>query len=292
MRRTRVTSDGVELNVYDWRSGAGDEQPLLCIHGITGNGRAYDAIAAALAGDWAVIAPDLRGRGQSDKPHGPFGAPVHARDMLAVLDALDLASVAVAGWSLGGVIALHLAAMHPERVTSLVLLDPPLTGGTDKSRESLGRTKDRLLRTYPDMQTALASMRDSRLLMGYWDEHAAAFAHADLLTLPDGTIGHSMSIDTLNAEWAAAAHNPPLTSIIPRVTCPVLLLRAPDTLFQPGDELLTKEDAERAVRLFHDARTLDIPGTNHFTITLGHPTGTFAAMREFLGTTGGRLRVA
>jgi pimeloyl-ACP methyl ester carboxylesterase len=286
MRQVRVAGAGVDLNVIDWREdGApGAETPVLfCIHGITANARAFDPIATALAGEWAVIAPDLRGRGQSDKPDGPYGVPVHVRDMVAVLDALGLESVAVAGWSLGAVIGLHLAAQHPHRVTRLILLDPPLTAVNDRARESLGRLQNRLAHTYPDMDTAIATMRSSALFMGQWDGAAETYVRADLQQQADGTVGHSMRMDTLQAEWAAAEQNPPLATILPSVTCPVLLLRATDTLFQPGDELLTREDAARAARLFPNARTLDIPGTNHYTITLGQPVATIAAMREFLG---------
>jgi pimeloyl-ACP methyl ester carboxylesterase len=280
MRQQRVNAHGIGINVVDWREGS--QQALFCIHGITANARAFDAIATALAPEIGVIAPDLRGRGDSDKPDGPYGVRTHASDMLAVLDALRLERVTIAGWSLGSLIGLHLAAAQPERVERLILLDPPLIALRDEARESLGRLQGRLSRTYPDMDTAIATMRATPLLGGVWDEAAEAYVRADLEQLPDGSVRHRMRIETLNAEWAAMEHDPPLTKIFPNVSCPTLILRATDTLFQPGDELLTPDDASRAARLLRNGQTRDIPGTNHYTITLGTSEGTVAAIREIL----------
>ena len=71
--------NGVRLH---YRETFGERGPLLCLHGITPNARAWDALAAELAPDYRVLAPDLRGRGESDKPDGsssPNREPVQGR---------------------------------------------------------------------------------------------------------------------------------------------------------------------------------------------------------------------
>jgi pimeloyl-ACP methyl ester carboxylesterase len=279
VRRVQARSGDISVNVIDWRA-SDNATPLLAIHGITANARAFDGLAAALGPAIGLVAPDLRGRGESDKPDGPYGVPAHVTDMVAVLDALGLDAVAVAGWSLGALVGLHLAATHPERVTRLILLDPPIAPIRDTARESLGRVQGRLANHYTSLAVGVERSRSSPALGGQWDAALEAFVRADLEELPDGTARHRMP--DIVRERERAARVPPLTAIIPNVACPVLILRATDTLYQPGDELLTAGDAARAARLFSDARTIDIPGTNHYTIVLGAPAATVAAMAAFL----------
>jgi pimeloyl-ACP methyl ester carboxylesterase len=72
-----------------------------------------------LADRFALIAPDLRGFGDSDKPDGPFGADAHAADMLALLDALGIARAGVVGHDVGGAVMQPLARRAPERCVGL-----------------------------------------------------------------------------------------------------------------------------------------------------------------------------
>jgi pimeloyl-ACP methyl ester carboxylesterase len=166
-------------------------------------------------------------------------------------------------------------------VAWLLLLDPPLVALSQQATDSLGRFQGRLGRTYPSMDAAIDAARASGVL-GSWSDAVEAYVRADLQVLPDGRVGHRMRPDTLEQERPQDGRIPPLTAIVQRVTCPVLILRATDTLFQPGDEVLTADAAAQAARVFADADCLDIPGTNHYTIALGYPTGTIAAIRGFV----------
>lgn len=97
--------------------------PVLAVHGVTGHGGRWRALAGAELPDAAVLAPDLRGHG-----HSPWAPPWtverHVADLVAVLDAAGVDRAVVVGHSFGGLLALHLAAAAPERVAALVLLDP------------------------------------------------------------------------------------------------------------------------------------------------------------------------
>lgn len=115
----RVPGD-VELAI--WHSGDGPE-PVICLHGITAQHRAFTTAARILEGDQALVAVDLRGRGDSDKPDSGYGLEAHASDIIRVLDHLGLERATIAGHSMGGFVALQTALTHPERVRSLVLLD-------------------------------------------------------------------------------------------------------------------------------------------------------------------------
>jgi pimeloyl-ACP methyl ester carboxylesterase len=275
-----IQTGKIGLHLVDWQEGPEDRTTLLCIHGVTANARAFDGIATALLPDIRSIAVDLAGRGQSDHPQHSYGVPEHVEDMVAVLNALRLDAVAVAGWSLGSLVAMHLAATHPQRVDRLILLDPPLAPLNELTLESLGRGWKRLGRSYPDMNAAIAAWRESPILPATWDAPVEAFVRADLLEHSNGTVGHR--IDARVLTWEREARVPPLSCVIPNITCPTLILRATDALYVEGDQLLSAADAERARRLFSNATTIDIPGTNHYTITLGTPESMIDAIRDFL----------
>jgi len=78
---------------------------------------------ARLADRYRLIAPDLRGFGESDKPDGPFGAQDHAADVLALLDALGIERVGVIGHDVGGAAMQPLARRAPERLVGLFFFD-------------------------------------------------------------------------------------------------------------------------------------------------------------------------
>jgi 2-succinyl-6-hydroxy-2,4-cyclohexadiene-1-carboxylate synthase len=112
--------NGVEFHVE--RDSA--RQPaLLLLHGFTGSTRAWDAPRPSLAARAGVVALDLIGHGASAAPADPerYSFDWAARDLAALLDALDLAQVDLLGYSLGGRLALHFALQHPHRVRRLIL---------------------------------------------------------------------------------------------------------------------------------------------------------------------------
>ena len=295
VQRLAATDAGIQLQVVTWgdvASPAPGATAVLAIHGVTANARAFDGIAGALAPERPVVAFDLRGRGGSDVPTADpalFGPERHVRDAIHVLDALGLAQVDVIGWSLGAAIGLCLAARHPERVRSLALLDPGLTESSELARASLATVQQRLTRQYSSMDAALEMLRNGPALAGCDADAIAAFLRADLQEDADGsgTVRHVMTLETLTAERESA--RPALTALVPLIECPVLILRATDPLLTPGDNLLSAEDAARAVTLFRrgngtasQAQTMDIAGTNHYTIALGIPQGTIAALQGFM----------
>src|ERR1700737_3165409 len=87
MEHLRVSTNGAAFHVA--RTGQG--KPLLLLHGWPEFWLTWEPVMARLAGRFTLIAPDLRGFGDSDKPDGPFGPDQHATDMRALMDALGIA---------------------------------------------------------------------------------------------------------------------------------------------------------------------------------------------------------
>lgn len=114
-------SDGVRIRYLDL--GEGDAVVLL--HGFALSAEANWALTGLLSSlpqEYRMLAPDQRGHGRSDKPHDPeaYGL-AFVEDVIRLLDALEIEKAHVVGYSMGGGIALRLAADHPDRVRSVVL---------------------------------------------------------------------------------------------------------------------------------------------------------------------------
>jgi len=120
----RIATAGHEIAYCE----AGVGPPLVCLHGLGGTKASFLPTLAALAPEGnRVIAIDLPGFGDSDKPHAaPFDAPWYADVVTGVLDAFGLETASFAGNSMGGRIALELGMCDAERVDRLVLLAPAL----------------------------------------------------------------------------------------------------------------------------------------------------------------------
>jgi pimeloyl-ACP methyl ester carboxylesterase len=103
------------------RTGTG--KPLLLLHGWPEFWLTWEPVMTRLAGRHTLIAPDLRGFGDSDKPPGPYGPDQHAADMLALMDALGVRRFGVAGHDVGGAAMQPLARTAPERLAGLFFFD-------------------------------------------------------------------------------------------------------------------------------------------------------------------------
>jgi len=111
----------MRLSYVDW----GNEQAplLLLIHGSRDHGRSWDWTAEALCADWHVVAIDLRGHGDSAwSPEGRYDIPCHVHDVAQLMDHLG-GPATIMGHSLGAHIALRYAALYPDRVDKLILVE-------------------------------------------------------------------------------------------------------------------------------------------------------------------------
>ena len=116
---TIETGDGASLHVVV----AGHGPPILLLHGWPEFWLTWEPVMARLADRFTLIAPDLRGFGDSSKPEGPFGPAEHAADMVALIDALGFERVGVVGHDVGGAVMQALARQAPARLAGLFFFD-------------------------------------------------------------------------------------------------------------------------------------------------------------------------
>jgi pimeloyl-ACP methyl ester carboxylesterase len=135
---------------------AGSGPVLVLVHGITSSSATWGRVMPYLARRFTVIAPDLAGHGESDKPRGDYSLGAHASGVRDLLLALGHEQASFVGHSLGGGIVMQLSYQFPERCERLVLVD---SGG-------LGREVSLLLRaaTLPGSELVLPFLAATRLL--------------------------------------------------------------------------------------------------------------------------------
>jgi pimeloyl-ACP methyl ester carboxylesterase len=161
MKRSTITYESADgtLNLHaelverDPVERDGAPLSVLCLHGLTRNGRDFESLVTHLSHRYRVITADQRGRGLSARDPNPanYQVAVYARDMARLLEHLEIERVVLIGTSMGGIISMVLAATQPERVRGIVLNDigPEIpASGLNRLRQSLSLAAD--VRTWAD----------------------------------------------------------------------------------------------------------------------------------------------
>lgn len=150
------STDGLKLYAADY--GPADA-PLtaLCMHGLTRNHKDFEPMIARLDILCRYISVDVRGRGLSDRdPNKAYTPDVYARDMITLLDTLGLQKVVLIGTSMGGLMAMLMAAVAKERIQGVVLNDVGPVVNVDGLKRIAGYTSG--VRSFPDWQSAAGAI--------------------------------------------------------------------------------------------------------------------------------------
>lgn len=157
--------DGLRLHYRDY-PGRSDRPPVICLPGLTRNARDFDRLAARLAGQWRVICPDLRGRGDSAyaKDSATYAPLQYVDDIEALLEDAGIERIVAIGTSLGGLLTAILAIKQPGLLAGAVLNDigPVIEpAGLDRIRDYVGQG-----RSFPTWMHAARALAET---------HGAAF---------------------------------------------------------------------------------------------------------------------
>lgn len=268
-----------EVELAVWRSGSGAD-PILCLHGITAQHRAFNALARTLAPSRSLVGVDLRGRGDSDKPDSGYGLEAHASDVVRVLDHLGFQDAVICGHSMGGFVALKAALSHPHRVRALVLLD----GGwprvevspgemSEEQKQEAAAIEEGLERAFRRLDMTFESPReyldfwfpDQGLTMEDLPPDLADYYLYDLEEVEGGYRPKASRV-------AAEAYSPSVSSTSPAaeemrgVGCPVALVRASQGFFPGSDPLISDEVRDMMAGPLDIRTEILLEGANHYTM--------------------------
>ncbi len=254
-----VSPSGLHRMAYTEWGDPANPRVLVCVHGLTRNGRDFDMLARALSSHYRVICPDVVGRGKSSRLRDPaaYAIPQYVADMVTLIARLGVDSVDWLGTSMGGLIGMTLAGMEGTPIRRLVLNDV----GPVITVESLQR-----LATYvgvdplfPDFATALAYIRLVCAPFGQLDDGQWwQLAEHTVAQRVDGQWG--FVYDPRIAEPFKAAfidRDIEMWPLYEAIRCPVLAIRG------EVSDLLTREVWQAMGARGPRAVLAEIPGVGH-----------------------------
>jgi pimeloyl-ACP methyl ester carboxylesterase len=233
---------------------------LICVHGLSRQGRDFDALALALAAQgYRVICPDLVGRGRSGRLADPddYALPQYAVDMTMLIARLGAEEVDWIGTSLGGLVGMVLAGMPESPIRRLVINDI----GPYLPWAALRRIGDNVLaapREFPDLKTAEAYFREVHAPFGALsDEDWRHLTEHSLVRGADGRYAMHFDPGIAEAFRPGRVYNVSMWGYWDAIRCPVLVLHGVES-----DLLLPETAAEMAAR-GPRAEVVDIEGCGH-----------------------------
>lgn len=284
---TCLDATGLHRMAYwEWAGPSADAPVLVCVHGLSRQGRDFDALARVLSGRYRVVCPDVVGRGRSDwlRQPGGYQIPSYVSDMVALLARLDVEQVDWVGTSMGGLIGLGLASLpRPEGALSpirrLVLNDV----GPAIRYEALQRIGGYLgkVQRFTSLDEGAGYLRSISEGFGPHSEAEWLALSEPLFREEDG--GWKLRYDPAIAlpfaavtPEIAAAGEAMLWGAYDALRCPTLLIRGAES------DLLSAETARAMTQRGPGARLVELPGVGHAP-TLIHD-DQIAIVRDFLST--------
>lgn len=259
-----------------WGFWPGRGRTVVALHGITAQYANFVGVAERMEGRRPLLALDLRGRGGSTKPDGPYGMSTHAADVAAAMKAFAIGPSVVVGHSMGAFVATALAAEHPEAVSALVLVDgglplepPPGIPPEQVLDIALSAQVERLSRTFASPEDYLAFWRALPPFSGgRWNRWVEDYLRKDLAGA-DHCYRPQAFEQAVRADFLDCADAERIRARLASLKVPVLLLRASEG-FNPGDPpLCSDETVARESALVADFRDRVLHGCTHYTIALG-----------------------
>jgi pimeloyl-ACP methyl ester carboxylesterase len=277
-------SQRLRLHFVEW--GASDAPPLVLLHGGRDHCRSWDWVAQELRHDWRVIAPDLRGHGDSAwSPDGDYSMQAFIYDLAQIVHQMKLAPLTIVAHSLGGAIALRYAGLYPDHVRKLVAIEglgpsPRMLAERDATPvqkrlrrwiEERRAAAARAPKRYATIEEALARMKAENAYLS--DEQAKHLTLHGVTQNEDGT--YSWKFDNyvrifppvdipqadIEALWAA-------------ITCPTLLCYGEDSW-------ASNPEKDGRAKHFKDARVMVFKDAAHW-VHHDQFTAFMATLRDFL----------
>ena len=260
-------SQRLRLHYIDW--GNPTAPPLLLVHGGRDHCRNWDFVAERLRDRYHIIAPDLRGHGDSQwAPGGSYPMASFIYDLAQLIESLKLAPVTIIAHSLGGMISLRYAGVFPDKVKRVVAIEGLGISPKMQAERNAKSYSERLAywvaeqrglagrspRKYASIEEAVARMRAENKHLN--ETQAVHLTRFGVNQNEDGTF--SWKFDNYLRSWPPSdmtvAESEHLWS---RITCPALLLYG-------GDSWASNPEKDGRARHFNTARVVTIPGASHW----------------------------
>jgi pimeloyl-ACP methyl ester carboxylesterase len=267
-----VELGGMNFHYLDW--GGPDAPPVLMLHGMAQSAHTWDFSALALSDRYRVLALDQRGHGDSDwAPDGDYSLDAHLGDIASFVEAMDLRGLVMVGLSMGGRNAFSFAALHPELVRALVIVDiAPRSGrsGASAIRTFIERVDE--LDTFEEFVERVKGYNPRRSR----EQIRGSLAH-NLKRLPSGrwTWKYDKALRSPSRPQPGPGFVERQWDYIERIECPTLVVRG------AYSKVLTQEIAEETVRRLRHGELAVVDDAGHL-VPGDNPPGFIRALGDFL----------
>jgi pimeloyl-ACP methyl ester carboxylesterase len=230
---------------------------VLCVHGLTRNGRDFDTLAEVLSRRYRVVCPDVVGRGKSEwlSHAADYAYPLYLSDMTALIARLDVAEIDLVGTSMGGLIGMMLAAQPGTPIRRLVVNDiGPLIAkeGLERIASYVGEDP-----SFADEAAVEAYLRTIAASFGQLtDAQWRHLAEHGVRRKPDGSLGRAYDPRIADA-FKNVTGDIDLWPVWDAIRCPTLVLRGAES------DLLRPADAAAMQQRGPKARLVEFPGIGH-----------------------------
>lgn len=261
------------MHYTEWGE-ADNPRVLVCVHGLTRNGRDFDEFAQAMAKDYRVLCPDVVGRGKSDwlTHEEDYGYPLYCSDMAALIARSGAQSVDWVGTSMGGIIGMVMASQPRTPVRRFVINDV----GPLIPKSALGR-----LKKYVGKDPRFTSLDEAEMYVRMVSEPFGALTdpqwrhltQTSVRTHDDGSIGLVYDPAIAHA-FSGPGTDVDLWMYWDPIRCPTLVLRGADS------DLLLHETAQEMTRRGPKAKLVEFPDVGHAPMLMS--SDQIEVVREFL----------
>jgi esterase len=244
------------LHYLEW--GEADAPDIVCVHGYTGSADAFNALGRHFEDRFHIIAPDVRGHGESGwSAAGAYGYADQAGDLAAFVDRLGLERFVLIGTSMGGIIAMAYAVEHGARLLGLVINDigPEAEAGTQRITQMVGSRPEE----FATLEDAMAYRREmSPIVAGRNPEDQRELALGVLRQRADGRWGWKMDPAYIRQR---VERGPPARPLLwpglSDVSCPTLVVWGTES------DVLSEAQARRMEEVLPDGELVAVPGVGH-----------------------------
>lgn len=260
----RIPLNDIELALHE----AGTGRPVLLVHGFPLNHHMWDAQVAALSASHRVLAPDLRGFGQSDVTEGTVTMDQMADDLAALLDAQKITEpVVLCGLSMGGYVALAFWRKYAARLSGLILCDTRSAPDSPEAAAGRETTAQNVLASGP--QPVVDVMRNKLYAPATLQDKPQLVAEVEAMMQTTAPAG-------IAAALRGMAVRPDSTPSLPQIAVPTLVLVGEHDAISPPAEMRGIAEA------IPGAEFVEIAGAGHMA-PMEDPAAVNQALLSFLG---------
>ncbi len=269
-----VSVNGLDVHYLDW--GNAGAAPLVCVHGYTSSAEAFNALARHFHDRFHIVAPDVRGHGESAwSPDGAYHYRDQVGDLAGLVDKLGLTRFTLIGTSMGGIIAMAYAEAHAERLVALIINDigPDVEEGSQRITQTV-RSRPEDFATVEDAMAYRREVSPVTASRPMADQREVALGV--LRQRSDGRWVWKMDPAYIQQRVQhGAPPRPALWPVLRSLPCPTMVVWGTES------DVLSEAQAKRMVEALPRGELVTVPGVEHAP-TLVEPV-VLTGLEHFLG---------